>query len=151
MITDADRLHALAELAPLLAAPDADFGHWELPPPRDGVQTLGWYEFGPAGQAFLAAVQAGDWVVVGFDWRSWMDADQGRAMRDDPDAVARADADQLAKLLTAIVRSDRFVEGSIQGAYESGLLLRIARRAQVLGQAPSTRTSAPGSPGHQRA
>jgi uncharacterized protein DUF6508 len=42
------------------------------------------------------------------------------------------DRDQLAWLLTAIIRSDRFVEGSIAGAFESGLLARIARRAAVL-------------------
>jgi hypothetical protein len=35
-------------------------------------------------------------------------------------------------LLTAIVRSDRFVEGSIEGAFESGLLAAICRRAAVL-------------------
>jgi len=35
-------------------------------------------------------------------------------------------------LLTAIVRSDRFVEGSIEGAFRSGLLARISRRAEAL-------------------
>ena len=35
-------------------------------------------------------------------------------------------------LLTAIIRSDRFTEGSIAGAFESGLLARIARRAASL-------------------
>ena len=43
-----------------------------------------------------------------------------------------ATADDLARLLTAIVRSDRFSEGSINGAFESGLLARIARRAATL-------------------
>ena len=53
-------------------------------------------------------------------------------MRSDPEAVAAATPEQLAWLLTAIVRSDRFVEGSIEGAFESGLLARIARRAAAL-------------------
>ena len=38
----------------------------------------------------------------------------------------------MAMLLTAIVRSDRFVEGSIEGAFQSGLLAAICRRAAVL-------------------
>ena len=42
------------------------------------------------------------------------------------------DPEQLGWLLTAIVRSDRFVEGSIEGAFASGLLARIARRAAAL-------------------
>ena len=75
---------------------------------------------------------AGSWVVAGFDWRTWLARDEGRALRDDPDAVATATSDQLARLVTAIVRSDRFVEGSIAGAFESGLLARVSRRAQAL-------------------
>ena len=127
-----DRLHVLADLVPVLEAPDADFGHWELPPPRDGVQSMGWFEFGPTAEAWRAAVARGDWIVVGFDWRSWLETERGRALRDDPDAIASATPDELGWLLTAIVRSDRFVEGSIQGAFESGLLVRICRRAQAL-------------------
>lgn len=116
----------------MLEAPDADFGHWELPPPRDGVHSLGWFEFGPTAEAWRTAVAQGAWIVDGFDWRSWLAADEGRALRDDPGAVANATPDQLAQLLTAIVRSDRFVEGSIAGAFASGLLAGISRRAAVL-------------------
>jgi hypothetical protein len=35
-------------------------------------------------------------------------------------------------MITAIVRSDRFVEGSMAGAFESGLLAAISRRAAAL-------------------
>ena len=127
-----DRLRQLADLVPLLEAPSADFGHWEVPPERDGVMSLGYYVFGPVGHAFQAAVGRGGWVVAGFDWRTWLDTPEGEAMRSDPEAVAAASPEQLAWLLTAIVRSDRFVEGSIEGAFESGLLARIARRAAAL-------------------
>lgn len=132
MLNERDRLRALADLIPLLEAPDADFGRWETPPSRDGVQSLGWFEFGPTAESWRAAVARGGWVMSGFDWRRWLDTDEGRALRDRPDVLALADTDQLAKLLTAIVRSDRFVEGSIQGAFASGLLARIAHRAAVL-------------------
>ncbi len=128
----ADRLRALADLVPILEAPDADFGHWDLPPPRDGVHSMGWFEFGPTAEAWRAGVARGDWIVTGFDWRAWLQTDRGRALRDDPEAVASATPDELGRLLTAIVRSDRFVEGSIEGAFKSGLLLRICRRAQAL-------------------
>ena len=122
-------LRALVDLGPVLEAPDADFGHWVTPPPKDGVLSLGWYEFGPAGEAFRAAAEG--WVEPGFDWRTWLETSEGNALRQ-PDAVAGATQEELAKLLTAIIRSDRFVEGSLEGAFESGLLAAICRRAAVL-------------------
>jgi hypothetical protein len=127
-----ERLRGLAAVLPALEAPDADFGHWELPPPRDGVGSLGWFEFGRTADAWRAAVGAGDWIASGFDWRTWLAGDDGRALRDDPGAIASATPDQLSWLLTAIIRSDRFTEGSIEGAFESGLLAAISRRARVL-------------------
>ncbi|MEX1169553.1 MAG: DUF6508 domain-containing protein [Chloroflexota bacterium] len=127
-----ERLRALADVLPMLEAPDASFGHWELPPPRDGVHSLGWFEFGPTAGAWRTAVAQGDWIVGGFDWRAWLTSDEGRFLHDDPAAIAGATPDQLARLLTAIVRSDRFVEGSIAGAFESGVLAAISRRASAL-------------------
>src|SRR5688500_10168301 len=127
----AARLKVLADVLPVLEAAEPDFGHWVLPPLKDGVHSLGWFELGPAGEAFLAAVAKGGWVTVGFDWRAWLESGDGRRFRDQQ-AVDAADADDLAKLITAIVRSDRFVEGSLAGAFESGLLSRIARRANLL-------------------
>jgi hypothetical protein len=131
-VDDADRLGALADLVPILEAPDADFGHWVLPAPVDGVHSFGWFEFGPTAEAWRAGVGRGGWVIGGFDWRTWLESDEGRTFRDRPETVSTATSEDLARLLTAIVRSDRFVEGSIEGAFESGLLARIARRAAVL-------------------
>lgn len=132
MVNSADRLRPLAALVSTLESAGADFGTWEVPPPVGGVGSLGYYVFGPAGKAFLEAVRRGGWITAGFDWGAWLQSDEGRALRDRPEALAAAAPEQLARLLTAIVRSDRFVEGSIAGAFESGLLGRIARRADVL-------------------
>jgi hypothetical protein len=43
----------------------------------------------------------------------------------------------LRHLLTAIIRSDRFNEGSLAGAFESGLVLAICRRAVALASEPT--------------
>jgi hypothetical protein len=128
----AERLRALAELVPILESPSADFGRWESPAPVDGVHRMPYFVFGPTADAFTTAVARGEWIVMGFDWMTWLGADAGQSLRDRPEALAKASADDLAKLLTAIVRSDRFVEGSLAGAFESGLLARIARRAAAL-------------------
>ena len=129
----AERLLPLADLVPTLEAPDADFGHWEGgSTDTDGVLQLPWFAFGPTGDAFIAAVGRGGWIIAGFDWMTWLQTDEGQALRDRPGVVETATPDQLARLLTAIVRSDRFVEGSIVGAFESGLLARIAKRAATV-------------------
>jgi hypothetical protein len=126
-----DRLRVLADLVPILEAPDAEFGSWTAMTSDGEVERLPYFTFGPAGEAFRAAVGRGGWVFP-FDWGSWLKTPEGQALRTDPEALGRATPLQLARLLTAIVRSDRFVEGSIAGAFESGLLLRIARRAATL-------------------
>ena len=128
----AARLQPLADLVPILEGPDADFGHWDDMPTVAGTEHLPWFVFGPTADAFRAAVAHGGWMIVGLDWMSWLKTGEGQALRDDPDAVGHATADQLAMLLTTIIRSDRFVEGSMAGAFESGLLSRIARRAATL-------------------
>ena len=127
-----ERLRPLADLVPVLESPDADFGFWEAPPPVDGVYRMPYFTFGPTADAFRSAIGRGGWIVTGFDWMTWLQTDDGASLRDRPEALAAASTDDLAKLLTAIVRSDRFVEGSLAGAFESGLLARIAQRAAAL-------------------
>jgi len=128
----AGRLRTLAALEPVLGSKDADFGQWDASPRVDGVLHMPYYVFGPTADAFRSAVGRGGWIVAGFDWMTWLQTERGAALRDRPEALAAASVDDLAKLITAIVRSDRFVEGSIAGAFESGLLTRIAQRAAAL-------------------
>lgn len=129
-----DRLRELADIEAVIeAASESDFGTWSTPPPTGDVSYLPQYAFGPVGKAFLAVVGRGGWVFP-FDWGAWLATPEGAALQggEAAEAVARATPLQLARLLTAIVRSDRFVEGSIAGAFESGLLLGISRRAADL-------------------
>ena len=131
-----ERLRPLADLVPLLEAPDVDFGHWDSDPTIDGTEHLPWFIPGPDADACREAVARGRWVITGFDSMAWLKTPEGRSLRDDPDALETATPAQLEKLLTAIVRSDRFVEGSLEGAFESGLLVRIASRAAALLRVP---------------
>ena len=52
----------------------------------------------------------------------------------DPTRVAAVDAEDLRRLLTTIIRGDRFVRRAMSSgqAFESGMLLAIARRAETL-------------------
>jgi hypothetical protein len=92
---------------------------------------VGWYEVGAEGQEFVSEMYELGWVYD-FDWMTWLGTPEGQRLSAAPDAIVGADPDQLAKLLTAIVRSERFGDGQLEGALKSGLLLAIARRAAAL-------------------
>ena len=74
--------------------------------------------------------------VLNFAWPAWKQTDEAISLRDDAAALAAATPEQLARLLTVLIRQDRFVEGALGSAYESGLLTSIVRRAAELVTAP---------------
>lgn len=69
---------------------------------------------------------------MGFDWMTWQQMPDGKALSSVPAPIACASAADLASLLTAIVRGDRLVEGNLAGAIESGVATAICRRAAAL-------------------
>jgi hypothetical protein len=126
-----ERLQALAAFVPLLSDARLGFGRWAGGEERDGVLTIPWFSFSPEAERFMRTVY--DYGFVrDFDWPTWAGTAEAVALRDDPDALAQASIDQLERLLTCLVRGDRFAEGTLAGAFDSGLLLRIAQRAAVL-------------------
>jgi hypothetical protein len=83
-----------------------------------------WYTPALLVKRFLEAVYAIP-IIISFDWGSW---DEGRRMVGD-DEFNYDSVDLLTKcrLITAIVRNDRFCEGVLVSAFESGLMLKILR------------------------
>jgi hypothetical protein len=71
------------------------------------------------------------WVKV-FDWSEWEKTPEARELIDNHKRVAAATPAQLAKLLTVYIRADRFDEGSLNVAFESGVLTAIVLRAEAL-------------------
>lgn len=64
-------------------------------------------------------------LYVPFAWPDW----EGLARyRDDPGALADAPVTDAVRLLTAIQRSERFGDGSIEGALRSGVMLAALAR-----------------------
>lgn len=127
-----ERLRVLADWLPVLGSGDLDIGHWVTSEPgADGVMHLPWFDYSPTMLRFLSDVARAGWVQP-FDWMAWAASPAGQAFIADPRRVAAADADDLQRLLTSIVRGDRFIEGNIAGAFESGMLVAIVRRAGVL-------------------
>jgi len=129
------RLEALAAFADELAAPDFDAGHWhdsEVRQTSDGeVRTMPWFELSDRAGAFARTAAGNGWVQP-FDWMAWLDTDEAKALRDDRAVLASATPAQLQHLLTAVIRSERFSDGSLEWAFQSGLMAAIARRARTL-------------------
>lgn len=129
----AERLRGLAPFAAALADPTFTFGAWhDSRRNDDGSYSMPWFEPSTDAMAVLGAVGRFGWILPGFDWRTWMETDEGRRLSGDPAAIGAATPMQLARLFTAMIRSDRFVEGSLEGAYESGLLGRALDRVAEL-------------------
>jgi len=130
------RLERLAGFVAVLEAPGfvaAEYGTTEL---EAGVWVIPYPHYHPEVNRFVSLAYEDGWVRTDFDWGVWSTTQEAHTLRDDPEALAAATPDQLAKLITVLVRQERFSEGSLMWAFEDGLVLAIVRRAWVLaGQA----------------
>lgn len=121
---DTASLKALAEFLPRFEAPGFEFGSWES----------GWFSPSQEALDFISACYASGWMKPNFDWPTWMGTEEAARLRDDPAALEQATPEQLSRLLTVLVRQDRFADGSLAAAFDSGLLVRIVRRIAQLAE-----------------
>lgn len=63
-------------------------------------------------------------IMIAFDWSAW---DDGREMTGPDFNLDSVDLVDKCRLITAIVRNDRFCEGALMSHFESGLILRILK------------------------
>ena len=90
---------------------------------EDGVMSMPFNEPSPVITEFLEIVYNMP-IVIDFDWAGW---EEGKKMiRDDFD-YDTIDIPTKCKLITAIVRNDRFREGALESALESGVILKILK------------------------
>ena len=127
------RIDVLAAALPIVEAPDFKPGAWHDSERRaDGVWTMPYFERSPEADSFLRAVGESGMMLTGFDWPSWAQTPEAKTLHSDRAALAKATPEELAMLLTALVREDRFNEGALGDSFESGIMTAIARRAKEL-------------------
>lgn len=125
---DPQTLRALAAFLPRFEAPGFVFGGWTDPP-----ALIGGFELSPVAEGFVSACYEAGWVQwPDFDWGTWKNSAEARQLYFDPAALETATPEQLSRLLTVLIRQERFVDGALNAAFESGVLLRILRRIAVL-------------------
>lgn len=133
--TGRQKLNALAAFLPRMETPDFSAGKWEGGErEEDSTIQMPWFRSSGVVADFVKAAYDLGWII-NFDWPEWARTEEAIRLRDDPQFLATATADQLAKLLTVVVRQDRFVEGSLAEAFETGLIRSILQRAKSLGSA----------------
>ena len=126
-------MKALAGFLAVFEEPGFQFGTWHGGERKEpGVISMPYFVLSETAESFVRMAYEQGWVLMGFDWPAWKETEEAIALRDDPDALAAASPEQLAKLLTVLIRQDRFVEGRLNSAFEAGLLTGIARRANIL-------------------
>ena len=125
-----ERLCALAAFLPVFEDPVFVFGEWvERRDEKTGLMQMPFYSLSAGGSDFFHMAYDYGWVKRGFEWTEWKFTPEAEALRDDPECLSRATPDQIACLLTVVIRQDRFCEGELESAYEMGLLTAICRRA----------------------
>lgn len=127
-----ENLKALADFWPVFANPKFV---WEI---EKGIEPKVKGEFimpqriwDKEATAFHKMVYKEEWVVD-YDWTEWVNTEEFKKMMESPNGIETATAVQLAKLITALVRKERFCEGTLSEASSTGLLERVTRRASQL-------------------
>jgi hypothetical protein len=100
-----------------------------------GVTEMPYFCPGEEARRFLECCRADGWVLYGFDWVEWASSEEAQGLMRDAQKVAAARPRQLARLLTMLIRRDRFCEGTLNVAFASGLLAGIVGRAAHLAAA----------------
>lgn len=125
------RLEAIVRFLPAFEDDTFSFGVWNQGDEASGTFTLPFFSPSEQAREFISAAYHADWVYP-FSWTDWVSSSEAKRLRSDPAHLAQAGEKQLARLLTACIRSDRFNDGALAADYESGLLTNILRRAAAL-------------------
>jgi hypothetical protein len=126
------RLRKVATFSTVFKQKGFRFGKMVTKDVDTGEFTMPYYTFSKKADAFIKTCYECGLVLSDFDWGTWKGTAEALELRDNRDAIARATADQIAKLLTVLIRLECFCAGSLAGVFKSGLLGAILRRAVAL-------------------
>ena len=126
------QIQALADFWPVFANPKFIYETQAEVKEKKGVVTMPSSSLSSEAIAFNKMIYQEGWILDGFEWPEWAQTDEFKDLFSNPEALAKASADQLAKLLTALVRKERFCEGTMASACSDGLLAGITQRAGML-------------------
>lgn len=116
----------LGELAGRIASSPDAIGAWVAPKPLNNCSThVGYVNYGSLVQEFLDFMYAKN-LVIQFDWPGWRGKEaiqEGNARE-----IQSATPSDALKYLTVMIRADRFSEGALLNAFDTGLVSGALRR-----------------------
>lgn len=93
---------------------------------ESGVSIFPWVENYFLIQDFISFMYEND-LVVKFRWTEWQEGRDWYAL-DDESKYEKLDVETALKLLTAVIRNDRFNEGALVSAFETGVFPKIIQK-----------------------
>lgn len=125
-------LLAVCTFARRFDEPDFVAGEWILPAPsEDGVTQIGYWRPSEDVVRWQAALyEHGIALPSGWTEPGW--TQEMRRFMEDPSRLRCADLVTIRKVLTTLVRADRFCEGSLAGAFERGVPQAAMRRLRAV-------------------
>jgi hypothetical protein len=127
-----EQIRALADFWLVFANPKFVYETQDEVKEKKGVITMPSSSLSPEAKAFNKMIYQEGWILEGFDWPEWAQTDEFKDLFSKPEVLAKASAHQLAKLLTALARKERFCEGTMASSCSGGLLAGITQRAGML-------------------
>jgi hypothetical protein len=123
-----EKIEELLRFLPLFDVPGRDFVvDWRGDETRpDGSITLPYPVYAQDVEAFYRLAGQSCWSDTAYV------PEQARRMLEDEAAIRRATLDQIRTMLTYCVRGERFCDGHWAAMLESGRVVAILRRLQVL-------------------
>jgi len=127
-------LRAVAAFKEALSRPDLLVGTWHggVPEHEGGPIQWPWVQYGSVVSEWVDALYEHH-VVVDYGEPGWDERMQ--AFATDPTRMQAADLLTVRKVLTTVVRRERFCDGSIQSAFGTGLVQAAMLRLRELADA----------------
>ena len=125
-------LLAVCSFARRFEEPGFVAGEWLSPEPMsDGTIAIGYWAPSEDVASWVAALNEHH-IVISFDWT---DTSWGRQMRRyyaDPTLLDRADLLTIRKVLTTLLRAERFSEGTLADAFDHGVAQTAMERLKEI-------------------
>lgn len=106
--------------------------NWPAVKDSDGYWVSGHTVINPVGRAFVKALIDNGWGIVNFDWGTFVNSSEYQELMMVPNGFNQATPEQIAKVITSILRSDRFSPGWLDNSVNDGTVLRILQRLKMI-------------------
>ncbi len=126
------RLRKLATFHDIMAEEFFQFCHYDSDIVHGRLVANPSFEYSDTVEHFIRLCVKDGWIIPEFDWRGWSATPGAQAYFVHPSGLDEVEPLMLAKVLTVIFGREHAHRGYLIEAYETGLLVKLLRRANTL-------------------